>query len=392
MMLGLLAAHSVLAEPVQVDSHRWENVERIVAVGDLHGDYTRYIEVLRIAGLIDRRARWSGGSAHLVQTGDIPDRGPDTRRIIEHMAGLARQARRSGGRVHNLMGNHEAMNVYGDLRYVTGGEFQAFVTRRSEDLRLRYFEAMLDDLRAREPERFETLPDDFRDRWFAQHPPGWIEHRMAWDPDWNEDGEMFQWVLETQVAIQINNLIFLHAGISGSYCRDSLESMTERAHEALRRGDRDDLGILTDEYGPLWYRGLAGVAPEAAPETVEAILERHSARHIVIGHTPTGGFIRPRFDGRVIQIDTGIGAAYGGNVAYLEITADGPVAGYRDGKVALPADDDGLIDYLDQVLLQIPGNVAAGELRRRLAEAAGESAPTQTPTDGSEVPICGTSL
>ena len=29
--------------------------------------------------------RWSAGDTHFVQTGDIPDRGPDTRRIMDHL-------------------------------------------------------------------------------------------------------------------------------------------------------------------------------------------------------------------------------------------------------------------------------------------------------------------
>src|SRR6056297_2910734 len=131
-------------------SHNLSGIERIVAIGDLHGDWEGYIKTLRAAALVDERGRWKGGDTHLVQTGDIPDRGPDTRRIIEHMAKLARQARRDGGRVHNLIGNHEAMNVYGDLRYVTEEEFEAFATPRSKRLRERYLDAVLDDLSSRD--------------------------------------------------------------------------------------------------------------------------------------------------------------------------------------------------------------------------------------------------
>ena len=61
-------------------------MERIVAIGDIHGDYEQYMKVLTAAGLVDRKGKWAGGETHLVQTGDIPDRGPDTRKIIEHLA------------------------------------------------------------------------------------------------------------------------------------------------------------------------------------------------------------------------------------------------------------------------------------------------------------------
>ena len=94
----------------------------------------------------------------------------------------------------------------------------------------------------------------------------------------------------------------------------------------------------------------------AAPETVQATLERHQARYIVIGHTPTGGAIWPRYGGSVIQIDTGISAFYGGHVAYLEVTPEGMFAGYPGGKIKLPSDKSGLIPYLEKVIALEPGN------------------------------------
>lgn len=406
----LFALGAAEAAPREISDHRWADVDRIVAIGDLHGDYENYIATLRAAGLVDSRDRWDGGRTHLVQTGDIPDRGPDTKKIIEHMARLARQARRDGGRVHNLIGNHEAMNVYGDLRYVTEEEFAAFETSRSDVLRQRYLDAVLDDMSSRDPDRFAALPDDFRDRWKAQRPLGWVEHRLAWDPQWNPDGEMYRWVADARVAIQINDAIFVHGGISNHYCKDTLASMTERAQADLALGNPDDESILTDQYGPLWYRGLAGVAPEAPSETVDEILRNHDAGHIVIGHTPTGGFIRPRYDGRVIQIDTGIASAYGGHVAYLEITPEGRFAGYLPGKVELPADDAGLDGYLEELAELLPGNDAVRReldaLRARSLAANGSRATEEKESGAVEkdradveqaaiadaTPICGTRL
>jgi hypothetical protein len=348
-----------------VDEFRWTGVERIVAIGDLHGDYENYLAALRAADLIDRRGRWVGGEAHLVQSGDIPDRGSDTGKIIEHLDKLAREARRKGGHVHRLIGNHEAMNFYGDLRYVAPGEYEAFVDRNSEARRDRYFELVMQDLQTRDPEAYAALPEHFRTEWDRAHPLGWVEHRQAWDPRWNPDGEFVRRTLELKVAVQVNDLIFVHGGISGFYCQNSLESLTELIRGRLRNFDPMNTGPLEDEFGPLWYRGLSGEPPEAAPETVQAILDRHGARHIVVGHTPTSGVIWPRYDGRVIQIDTGISSAYGGFVAYLEVNSDGLFAGYSGGKLALPADDGGRIGYLQQVIALNPDNPY---LRERLAD------------------------
>ena len=75
---------------------------------------------------------------------------------------------------------------------------------------------------------------------------------------------------------------------------------------ARRQFDPQKPGILEDEYGPLWYRGLSGEEPQAPTETVDAILANHGAKHIVVGHTPTSGVIWPRYEGKVIMIDTGL--------------------------------------------------------------------------------------
>ncbi|HWS25117.1 MAG TPA: metallophosphoesterase [Xanthomonadales bacterium] len=385
LLLGVLLLSQVLcAAPRQLDDYRWDQVDRIVAIGDVHGDYASYLGVLQSAGVVDARGRWMAGETHLVQTGDIPDRGPDTRRIIAHMAGLAKEAAQRGGRVHNLMGNHEAMNVYGDLRYAVAGEFQAYADARSAARRDRYFSAAMKELKARDPLGHAALPADYREQWDSEHPPGWVEHRSAWDPRWNPKGEMFRWAMQTKVAIQLNELIFVHGGISSAYCGNSLESLTRMAHAALRRSDQNALGILEDEDGPLWYRGLAGVAPAAATETVDAILKQHGARHIVIGHTTTGGVIWPRLDGRVVMIDTGMSAVYGGHIGWLEATAGGLVAGYRDGRLPLPMTDGLRLEYLDAVIALNPDNDALRKRRDALqqgqldgaADAAGVTCDT----------------
>jgi hypothetical protein len=396
---------ALAASPRQIEEYRWEGVERIVAIGDIHGDYNNYLATLQAAGVADARGRWIAGQTHLVQTGDIPDRGPDTRKIIAHMQQLARQARRQGGRVHNLMGNHEAMNVYGDLRYVSPGEYQAFVTRDSASLRDRYFAKVLARLESNASNAVENsapVPANFRSQWEKSHPLGWVEHRLAWDPAWNPRAEYFRWVMELPLAIQINDLIFVHGGISGAYCQNSLESLTRMAREALRRKGANSPRILTDEHGPLWYRGLSGVKPEAAAETVTAILRKHAAHHIVVGHTRTDGVIWPRYDGRVIQIDTGLSAAYGGHPGYLEVTPDGLFAGYRPGKIKLPQDDAGRGSYLEQVIA-LQGEHAA--LQARLAalkalpadtaQVRADNAPNLNhagpAAEAQAMPICGIS-
>src|SRR5687768_1332444 len=83
---------------------------RIVAVGDLHGDFAVWTAIARDAGLIDAKGRWAGGTTILVQAGDITDRGPDSLKIIRQLQKLQKEAAGVGGKVIVLIGNHEAMN------------------------------------------------------------------------------------------------------------------------------------------------------------------------------------------------------------------------------------------------------------------------------------------
>ena len=92
--LGIWLAAVMLAVPSAPVS-----AQRIVAVGDLHGDYDAWITIARGAGLIDARNRWAGGPATLVQLGDITDRGPDSLKIIRHLQKLQKEAIGAGGQV-----------------------------------------------------------------------------------------------------------------------------------------------------------------------------------------------------------------------------------------------------------------------------------------------------
>jgi hypothetical protein len=409
LLILLFFSGFLYADARQIDDFHWEGVERIVAIGDLHGDYGNYIKTLQAAGLVDKKGKWAAGKTHLVQTGDIPDRGPDTLKIIDHISKLAKQAKRKGGRIHSLIGNHEAMNMYGDLRYTHPGEDEEFVSKNSAALRDRYFDIIMQNLQQQDPDRFATLPENYREEWNKKYPLGWVEHRQAWDPAWNPEGKYAQWVLDKPVAIQVNDTIFLHGGLSAYYCQNTLSSITEKAHASLRNFDPSSAGILEDENGPLWYRGLSDVEPHAPVETVDAILEQHGAKHIVVGHTVTSGVIWPRYDAKVVMIDTGIGSAYGGYVAYLEIGPDGLQAGYPNGKLPLPSDSEGLVPYLQKVIEGDPENAY---LRKRLqdllnppVEETGTEAPagaengeaadgaTASPEQpaAEPVPICGIS-
>ena len=118
-------------------------------------------------------------------------------------------------------------------------------------------------------------------------------------------------------------------------------------------------------------------------ETVDAILAQHGIEHIAVGHTPTSGVIWPRYDGKVIMIDTGIADAYGGYAGYLEITPDGLFAGYPKGKLPLPSSDEGAVAYLEQVIQLDPDN---RHLRQRLEVLRQPPAPEASPPEATDPP------
>jgi len=371
ILLSLLLAPGLSdAKAKKVDDYHWTGVERVIAIGDLHGDYPRYIDVMESAGLINRSGKWIGGTTHLVQTGDITDRGADSRKIIDHLLKLKKQARKKGGHVHLLIGNHEAMNVNGDLRYVSDGEFAAFRTKNSAKLQNMQWQRQVDWMRANNPGFEEMDLDAYRLKWEKEVPLGWVEHRQGW----MLSGQYGKWVKGNQVAIQVNDSIFLHGGISAEYCKLSLQSMTEQLIAAMEDYDPSITTIVNDPLGPIWYRGLAeeDEANDIYSQTLDNILNRYGARRVVIGHTPTGGAIWPRFDQRVIANDTGIAAHYGAHKGVLELTKDGLVAIYGDKRIAIPDQNSEREDYLRAVIEADSNNA---QLKQRLAKMLAPPVP-----------------
>jgi len=350
------------AKAKKIDDYHWTGVERVVAIGDLHGDYNQYINVMRSAGLIGKSGKWAGGDTHLVQTGDITDRGDDSRKIIDHLVKLAKQAKKKGGHIHMLIGNHEAMNVTGDLRYVTTGEFRAFEGRNSARLQDMQWQRQLEWMQANDPTFAEINLEEYRKEWEQRIPPGWVEHRQAW----SLGGDYGKWVKNNQVAVQVNDTIFLHGGISEKYCQFSLQSLTEQSIAAMQSYDPAVTSIIDDPWGPLWYRGLAQEDEVGIfNQTLDNILNRYGAKRIVVGHSPTGGVVWPRFDQRVVVNDTGIAAYYGSHKGVLELTANGVTAIYGDQRIPLPDSNDGRVDYLKSVIAADSNN---GLLKQRLTK------------------------
>ena len=300
---------------------------RIVAVGDLHGDFQAWQAIARAAGLIDAAGHWAGGRTTLVQLGDITDRQPDSLLIVRSLQQLQAEAPRAGGRVVVVLGNHEAMNLLGDFRYTTPGEFVAFADDRSPARREQYYMRISKQLAAANP---QVPPSQVRDAWMAQHPLGWVEHKAAWSPS----GELGRWAARNPAIVRIDGTLFMHGGLAAEYSRLPMDEINRRVAVAMAAGGSPAPTILEDPLGPLWYRGLLGRDADAeaaraklgagalhlAPEQeLAAVLSAYGAQRLVIGHTPDPRGIGILYGGRLARIDTGNSRAYGGVLSWLEI-------------------------------------------------------------------------
>jgi len=105
---------------------------KIVAFGDVHGAFEELASLLKETGMIDNNLNWSGGNSHLVSMGDLIDRGPRSRDVIDLMIKLQSQAKASGGRVHVLLGNHELMAMTGNRDYTSTDDFNAFASEETD--------------------------------------------------------------------------------------------------------------------------------------------------------------------------------------------------------------------------------------------------------------------
>jgi hypothetical protein len=328
--LGLLTCLAIPAasrEPASV----WKGVEKIVAVGDVHGDYDQLVTVLKSAGLIDEGENWTGGKTHLVQNGDVLDRGPDSRKAMDLLMKLDKQAEAAGGRVHALIGNHESMNVRGDFRYTSAAEYAAFSDQNSAAIRDAAYQK-------------EGGGQD-RAQWDDSHPLGFVEHRAAF----SVTGRYGEWIAHNDAVIKINTTLFLHAGISAKFSSQKIDQINGHIRSALKDRDMPGDSILTDQEGPLWYRGLANGNEQELEPQLKKTLKNFGVDRIVIGHTYANAAITPRFDGRVIMVDIGLSRVYDGvgKVGCLVIEQDKPYVLHRGTRLELPTDSGkDLLRYL----------------------------------------------
>ena len=411
VLISVLSVLLFSTSVVLAEDWHFETEGRVIVASDIHGAYDDFVGLLKGVELIDDELLWKGDEDHLVIVGDVLDRGAKSRDALELIMKLDTQAKAAGGRVHLLLGNHEIMNLVGDLRYVAVEEYARYVdvektgARKSGLFRFKNLAENAGQGEATLLERFEN-----------EHPPGFFGHAKLF----SAKGKFGSWLMTRPAIIKVNDSVFAHGGLSQSMLGKSLESINTEHNVVLRQYltareyfiNRGVLGTATNFFdqpyivkktlaaevnvegkthtnspqdqeaakrlfnayrsaifaddSPTWYRGNVGCSAAIERDRLHALLESFGAKRLLVGHTPTfSRKIESRFDGMLIKVDTGmLKSRYHGQPSALVISADDISAAY----VERPGEHDILTQQ--RSLGPRPGGINDTELEQTLANAS----------------------
>jgi hypothetical protein len=253
-------------EPIAPDTVSARRGTPLFVVADTHGEYEILVQMLGAHHVIDRKLNWSFGRGQLLILGDVFDRGAHHTEILWLLYALEAQARKAGGAMQFVLGNHETMVMRGDLRY----------------------------LNPKYPVSARIL--------------GFESYSGLFGPD----SVLGQWLRSKPAVLRLNQYLCLHGGISPGLVdrRIALPDINATVRTLLAESvfdtdaERERAVFLLGEQGPLWYRGYFardGAPAQATDEDVDRIREHFGVQTILVGHTsvPT---ITPLFDGKVIAV------------------------------------------------------------------------------------------
>ncbi|MGC4070459.1 MAG: metallophosphoesterase [Polyangiaceae bacterium] len=275
---------------------------RIVAVGDLHGDLKAAIGAFKLAKVLDATRKWIGGNSVVVQTGDVLDRGDEERALLEWLNKVAERAHALGGELLRLNGNHEVMNVGGNLRYVSASGFSDFAAELTSPV----------------PPALASVPERARGRMMAFLPGGSWAKRLSQFP----------------VVLIVNDTVFAHGGVRPSHVDYGIDRMNAEI-AAWMKGDAALPQALSGDDSPFWIRDYGDDVSEASCTALDVVLKRLSATRLVVGHTPQKHGISFACGGKVARIDVGLSSYYG-NRAPTVLEIQGGKVTVLDGAGASP--------------------------------------------------------
>jgi hypothetical protein len=255
--------------PPLKDPSEFKGVKKIFVVSDVHGQLQWFKALLLNNKIVNKKMNWRWKKGHLVVLGDIFDRGEYVTEILWMVYRLEQQAQKKGGKVHFTLGNHEAMPLYGDLRYV----HKKYTLSAKHILKT-------------------TLPELYGPK-----------------------SILGEWLRTKNTIIRINNLLLVHAGIHPEIIKadlnfhvvnDIIRTNLGKTKETLKADEI--LGFMFFTNGPLWFRGYFSGYDDyqkLEPEVIQQTLDHFSVDHILVGHS-TQEKITKLYDGKVIGVDSGI--------------------------------------------------------------------------------------
>jgi hypothetical protein len=288
---------------------------KFVAIGDLNAADDVLVDILRGTKLINRDNHWIGGKAHLVQIGDIWNRGPGAKKITELLLQLQPEAEATGGKISIILGNHEVMTALGVEAYCTTEEYLAFASLEAQERwPKRVHKAMMKIYRS--TKKGEIVPPlaPRVEQWKMENVPGKPEMRRALSHYGRLGRAMRKW----PVALLEDGLVFTHAALTPTWAEKGIDALNQEARQlwATKPNHVVDLprdSMFRDDAGPLWDRSFAMEEGATIKKQVETSLKLLQAQRMIIGHTKTSsvpggqlGRISMRFKGKVICIDVGL--------------------------------------------------------------------------------------
>lgn len=268
-------------------------------IGDLHADVQAARRILIGLKLIDKQDRWIGGSSQLVTLGDHLDRGPESRALLDLLLKLEKESFVSGGRVVNILGNHEYITVDGHYT-------------------------------------FANVNDNFHYRDFKMGPRG-----SGYERAFVGDTKYAQWFRSRPAIELVGETLFVHAGLSERMLDYSISQINELVQSWFRfqqgAGPEPDSATqwVVQNEGPLWTRALsyrsdtliAGVNKlRLSSAVLDKLLQHFKAKRVVIGHSMVDNLNaavdHPFYGDRVVMTDTGISIADKGLVTGFKVESD----------------------------------------------------------------------
>mgnify|MGYP003575466248 CR=1 FL=1 len=289
--------------------------QKFVAIGDLNAADDVLVDILRGTKLVNKVNRWSGGKTHLVQIGDLWNRGPGARKATELLLQLQPEAEAAGGKVSILLGNHEVMTALGVEAYCTTEEYLAFASLQArERWPKRVHKAMMKIYRSTKKGDIVPPLAPRVELWMMENVPGKKALRRAL----SHSGKLGKAIRKWPVAIKEDGLVFVHAALTPLWAERGIEALNEEAKrlwatKPMHIADLDKDCMFRNNDGPLCDRSFACEDGSEIKKQVDRSLKLLGVEHMIIGHTQTAyvpngraGRICTRFKGKLVCIDVGL--------------------------------------------------------------------------------------